>query len=230
MQRIRGFLLAGATVLALGGVLSACSSSGPDTASLSAQQIFEASKTAMTNLTSVNAKGTVVAAGKHTKIDLDVTSTNSGGAITINNSTVNVIVTTNKDIYFKANLTFWEQTANVPASVASLLANRWVTGITASQASGFTQLLNLKSLIQETFTASTVTKGAVTTIDGQSAIPLTSAKAGVGYVAASGPAYLLKIVSPHNGAKGEITFSGFDATTAPSTPTNAVNITKFLGG
>jgi hypothetical protein len=37
------------------------------------------------------------------------------------------------------------------------------------------------------------------------------------------------VSSPNNGARGEVTFSGFNATKAPSVPTNAFNFKSLLG-
>ena len=228
MSRCRRHLLAGAGALALVVLLSACGSSTPSTASMTAEQIFQASKSAMSNVSSLEAKGNIVTGSKNTKIDLDLTPSTSGGTITVGSSVVSVIVDDKKNVYFEGNTAFWAS-VGVPSAIAPLFAGKWVTGLSAPDTQSFSKLLNLKELLGETFTGSSFTKEPLTTINGQSAIPLKSPSAGTGYIAADGPAYLLRVSSPNNGARGEVTFSGFNATKAPSVPTNAFNFKSLLG-
>jgi hypothetical protein len=77
-----------------------------------------------------------------------------------------------------------------------------------------------------------VTKQAVTSVDGKRAIPLLDSNGGTLYVAATGPAYILKITNTgkSSGGAGTITFDHYGNAAIPAVPTGAVDLPSLGNG
>ena len=77
-----------------------------------------------------------------------------------------------------------------------------------------------------------MSKKSVTKVDGNKVIPLVDSKGGTLYVAATGPAYILKIVNSGgsaSGGKGSVTFDQYGSAKVPSVPSGAVDLSKLQG-
>jgi hypothetical protein len=227
MRRTRDLRVAAVVTFAFSVALAACSSSsGSGEASKTASQIASNSKAAMSDLTSVRIVGTVPSSGQRVRVAMTLTQGTSSGTFALDGGAMQLIVS-GSNIYVRANESFWVNTAGVPASVAPRIADKWVTGLPSSATSGLTSSLSLKGFISSTFNNVTLTKGPLTTVGGQSAIPLTGSDGSVGYVAAEGSPYLLKVSAGTSSTKGSVVFSEFNDAKAPKVPTDAVNISAL---
>lgn len=204
--------------------------SGNGEASKSVKQIGQDVEAAMKGLKSFHISGSVTDSGQTIGLDLVVESSGpGGGTMTLNGSSFQLVVNGSK-IYFKGDQNFWQKTGGVNASVANLLAGKWVTGVpSSSDLQSFAQLTNVNSFVSGlgsgSNNGSNGSKGSVTTFHGQSALPIKSSD-GTAYVAASGPPYLLGL---SGGSQGSLTFDQFNSASAPTVPTNAVDFGNLSG-
>jgi hypothetical protein len=226
-------LLAG---LALACGLAACSSGGGDAATngnpsaggtASASQLAAASQRAMAGLSGFRVSGNMVVSGQRTGIDLVVTPGTSGGSFTTPKGSFQLI-SDGTNAYLSATQAFWES-QGVPTASAQLLAGKWVTGFPSSQSKDLVKTLNLKQLLGAVYSGGTLTEKGTSTLDGHQVVALTSSDGSVGYIASTGPPYLLEIRSPNGGAQGTVTFSGFGTAAPPTVPTDAVNLSTVGG-
>ncbi len=74
-----------------------------------------------------------------------------------------------------------------------------------------------------------VKKGAVTTVDGQSVLPLTYGTSTV-YIATTGPALPVEITGKSSGTTATLTFSNWNNIGAMKAPSGCVNLKSLLGG
>ena len=204
------------------------SSSGSDNgeAAKSVQQIGQDVQAAMKGLKSFHLSGSVTDSGQTIGLDLVVESSGpGGGTMSEGGSSFQLVVdsSNNNKVYFKGDQNFWEKAGGVDASTASLLADKWVTGVpSSSDLQSFAQLTNVDAFVSglsDSNNSSNATKGSVTTFHGQSAVPIKTSD-GTAYVAATGAPYLLGL---QGGSKGSITFDQFNSATAPSVPTDAID-------
>jgi len=231
MRRARDLCAAAVVTITFGVVLAACSSGGSSTTASTttspttnqtASEIAAASKAAMLSLSSVHVVGVVPSGGQRVAVNLTLTSSTSAGTFGIGGGALQVLVN-GTTVYAMGTEGFWANTVGTPTAIAALLANKWVTGIPGTATSGLTSSLNLQSFINSIFNDVTLTKGPTTTVAGQSAIPLTGSDGSVGYVAAQGTPYLLKVTAGNSTTKGTLVLSQFNTAIPPAVPTNAVN-------
>jgi hypothetical protein len=238
MGRARELGAAAAATITLSVALASCSSGGSSAetsttttaatasqqSSQSASQIAAASRAAMQSLTSARVVGIVRTGGQNVQTNMILTSSTSAGTFAFGKSAIEVLVS-GDTAYARANEAFWVSTG-APAAIAARLADRWVTGIPSAATSGFTSQLSLQSFVSSTFNDVTLTKGPTTTVGGQSAIPLTVTNGVVGYVAAEGTPYLLKVTGGTS-TKGTLFIDEFNSARTPTVPANPLNFSSL---
>jgi hypothetical protein len=220
---------------------AACGSSGGSTGAGSAppdngesaksvQQVGQDVEAAMKGLKSFHLSGSVTDSGQTIGLDLVLENSGPGGGkMTINGSTFQLVVN-GSSIYFKGDQSFWQKSGGVNASVANLLAGKWVTGVpSSSDLSGLAQLTNVANFVSGLSSGSASgsqgTKGSVATFHGQRALPIRSSD-GTAWVAATGQPYLLGL---EGGSQANLTFDEFNSAPAPAVPTGAVNFGNLSG-
>ena len=216
---------AAAVALAFGIVGAACTSDGSASsseASKSAVQIASDAVNAMASLNSFHVAGEIKSSGQDIKLDFNLGQSVGGGSMSLGGPEFQ-IVDSGTDAFLKAGADFWQQVGGTSPSVANLLADRWITGFTASQLHDLSQFANAKNLVASFANApsSGVTKGTVTSFRGHSAIPIRSSDGSTAYIAATGRPFLLGAVGPPG--QGTIVFDQFNSAHLPAVPTDAIN-------
>ena len=116
-------------------------------------------------------------------------------------------------------------------AAGQLLGGKWLQTSTDNKDFGsLAQLFDLGNLVRAIQPQGTIRKGAVTTVDGQSAIPLTDSSGnGTLYVANTGRPYLIEV---KGGPKqsGTIKFDEYESAKPPAVPTGAVNLDQLQNG
>lgn len=244
-RRHTGAAVTVAAALALGGALAGCSSSsssattttsgssgstastGSSTTGVDATALAASTVKAMEGLTSFRAAGTVLSSGERLTVDLIVTPNSFKGTFTTSKGSFQII-TIGSTVYMEGDQAGWAG-MGMPASMAPLLAGKWITGLPASTTSGLTGAFSTKQIFGSLGTSGAMTNVGTITVNGQQAVGLKGSDGSIGYVAATGTPYLLKAVSPNNGAQGSLTFSEFGTAPAPTAPANPVDLNSLAG-
>jgi hypothetical protein len=158
--------------------------------------------------------------GKASQVSLDLTIGKDGADDTVGVGGPPVeVLRVGTDYYMKGDAAFWTKTAN--AQVAKVVAGKYVK-VTAAQAADYQSFTNMSDFFTGMLKAGgTVTKGAVTTVDGQRALTLTDTSDGsLLFVALDGPPLPLK--SSKSGSDGgSVTFSAWNQPVTVSAPAAA---------
>jgi hypothetical protein len=213
--------------------LPACGSSGSSSststasglASESPAAILAAVSGATKDLRTVHISGSTSTSGKPMSLDLSLAAHGGAkGSMSLGAIGFRIIAIGNT-VYFSGSNSFWSRFAG-PA--ASLFAGKWLKAPESGRFAPFARLTNLGQLFaQFRLGHSSLTKGAVTTVNGQRVIPLTdTAKGGTMYVATTGPPYPVEISKP--GADGgHFYFSQFNRPVTLTPPSNAIDISAL---
>jgi hypothetical protein len=200
---------------------SAAATNGVD--KLSATEIVSKMQAAAGAATSVHVAGK----SGTTSIDLKMGAGSADGTVGLGAGNVE-IVRIGEQLYLKGDKAFWTQSAS--ASVAGVVAGKYVkiSGTQAAQYALFTRMSDFFG--QALKPSGTVTKGAVTTIDGQRAIGLIDTDGSVLYVALDGPPLPIKTTNTGSDA-GEVDFTGWNqAVTVAAPPASQVlDLSKLPG-
>lgn len=227
---IRG--LSALALLALGlPALAGCggsgSSSGNGVASKSANAIVNASKTAADKASSVHVSGSLVTGGAHVKLDLSLASGKGAtGSLSENGMSFKLVMVGNT-AYISGSAAFYRQLGG--AAAAQLLAGKWLKApANTGEFAQLGQLASMSKLIDAVLSShGKLTKGATTTIGGQSAIAVTDAsKSGTLYVATTGEPYPLQI-SKTGSEGGKITFDRWNQPISIKAPANSIDVTEL---
>lgn len=228
MRRAHSRLVA----LLLGGLgasiaLTACGSSPSGSTSSGepskpASQIVKDAVAAMQTLSTVHLAGNVSQSGQNIGFNFVLTQSVGGGSMTLNGSQVQV-VDDGSNAFIKGGAAFWQNVGGASPSFAKLIAGHWVTGFSAQDLKQLAQFANLRNLVGsfQPQSGSKLRKQPTKTFDGVSALPLKDTDGSIGYVAATGPPYILGLQGPPG--QGLLTFNEFNTAKAPTVPTNAVN-------
>jgi len=238
-NRRPGAVLAVAGVLALGGGLAACgssSSSGTTTTGAStpttrtsadANALADSSYQAMKALGTFRVSGSLVTSGQNLTLDMVLNQNGLKGTFTTSKGTFHLI-TLASTVYMEADHGFWAA-QGLPDTTAQLLAGKWLTGLPASATKDLANSFTISKVLGSLDASGAVTDVGTTTVAGQSAVALKGSDGSIGYVAATGTPYLLKVESPDNGAQGTLMFSEFGTAQAPTAPAGAVDFTSLVG-
>ncbi|PJE96173.1 hypothetical protein CUT44_20560 [Streptomyces carminius] len=192
-------------------------SDGTKLADRSATEISERMSEAMEGLTSLRMDGRLTVDGEVMELDLALTEDGGcSGSVTVDGGTAEV-VRTQKRMYMKGNERFWEsQSDGAPedGAVVELLKDRWVKVPPEEADAEFGAICDLDRMLDSLDDpgADSVTKGALTEIDGRPAIPLVERRDGettTGYVADDdAEPYLLRVESEDGDEPGVIDLTG----------------------
>jgi hypothetical protein len=221
--------VASATLLTACGGSSSGTPAAPQAAStgngvekLSATQILSKAEAAASAAKSVHVDGK---AGT-TSIDLVMSATASDGKIGLNGQNVE-IVWVGGSYYLKADAATWTALGN--AKAASLVAGKYAK-LTDTMAAGYKSFTNMAEFFGSSFKATgQVTKGAVTTVDGQRTVVLKDSSDGsLLYIALDGQPYPIKTEKSGSGG-GAVTFTGWDQANTVRVPPAAqvVDLSKL---
>jgi hypothetical protein len=209
--------------------LAACGSSGTTSgeAAKSASQIFSDAKRATESASSVHISGQINTSSDKVVLDIIDSSPRSGGTISDNGSTFQLVVS-GQAVYLKASQATMAKIAG--QSAGQLLGGRWLQTTTGDKDFGsLAQLFNLSKLINSIKPQGTLRKGPVSTADGQPVVPLTdSSHKGTLDVATSGRPYMIELVGP--GKAGSVTFDRYGTARAPAVPKGAINLNQLENG
>jgi hypothetical protein len=214
-------------------VVAACGGSG-GTADESPSQIAAATKQAAQAASSFHIKGDANSSGTLITLDLTVKEPHAvQGSMSISGKGSFQIATTDGSTYYMTpDDQFWSSYASPPA--AQVLSGKCLTASAGDSGfgqltEGFGKLTDLGSLFSTT-DANSLTKGSQTTVDGQSAIPLTDSKGNELDVAATGQPLPLRL----KGTGGtDIQFDQWNSDVTISPPQGCLSVSDLqqqLGG
>jgi hypothetical protein len=171
---------------------------GGDNAALSATELEQAAKAALTSATSFRMTGTGSDGSIAITFDIHYGESSSRGTLTLNGQRVQLL-NSGPDIYMKAGRKFWEQFAGAAGgSVIQLLQGKWVHIPPGNP--GLSDLADIA--VRQKFLAnaaaspdsSTYTNGPARTIDGVPAVSFVSSDDGsIIYVPAQGTPFPIRI-------------------------------------
>ncbi len=201
----------------MAAALTACG--GEDFTEKPAEDIVQASKDAMSDLSAVKVTGSISSDGQ--EIDLDMQTNSDGkcvGSISIDGGSAE-IVGVDGTTWFKPDQAFWEATAGETAEqIMALVGDKWV--LVPAGDDGFSEFCDLDELLDQLLEdeddddKATFTTGEVEELDGEDVVPVEreDAEDGVstGYVRVEEPNYLVKIDKTEGEDTGTVTFSEFD--------------------
>jgi hypothetical protein len=201
-------------------------------ASQSPSQIVASVKKAVAASTSAHVIGAGSTGG--TKLAIDMTYDNKDnsatGHLSVNGLAFELTYVGGKT-YVKANAGFYSHFTG--AAAAALLAGKWIlVPANDPRFAAVSSLASLTALTNAIFqTTGPFTVGDETTINGEKAIPVfDKGQGGTLYVATSGPAYPLRISPGKKTGSGKIDFTDWDKHVSITAPSDAVDLTKLLGG
>ncbi len=188
------------------------------------EQILAASQVAADAAGSVHVSGAILSGSSPITLDLSLLA-NSGARGQLSQNGVSVeVIRIGQTLYVKGSEAFYRSLAG--PSATRLLAGRWLKASASDKGfSSLASLTDLRTLVDTTFAnQGTLTKGPLTTIDGESAIAIGDrAKGGTIYVATTGLPYPIQVVGGAASA-GTVTFDRWNGPVALAAPPNALEI------
>ena len=200
----------------------------------STSTLLKKSRAAVAKEKYVSISGKINESGKATSIDLHYVGDDSYGTIVLAGATIQLESVDGKT-YIKPNDTFWKQQLSAAQAkvVTGLIGGRWIIADTAN--SNFAQLISLSHrdfLTKDMLTPSSktkVSKGKVTTVGGEKAIPLTLGESKL-YLDDS-TARPIQVSGSGGGSTGTAKFS-YDKVDTPTAPAakDQVDLAKLTKG
>jgi hypothetical protein len=215
--------------LSIGSVSGCGSSSSSDNgvASKSATEILTASKDAAASASAVHVSGSLVSGGAPITLDLTLVSGKGGKGRISENGLSFELIQVDGNAYISGSNEFYEHFAG--AAAARLLQGKWLEApATTGSFATLGSLTNMQKLLETALVQSgTLTKGATTTVSGQSVVPITdSTQSGTLYVATTGKPYPVQI-SKSGAGGGSISFTGWDQPVTIAAPANAISLSEL---
>ena len=210
--------LAGVSVAACsssgGSASTSTSSSASSTADpLSGKSGSQIASEAISNLKaapSFTLKGTVIQTGSTLGVNLAYKAGQGcEGTVTQAGKGSFDLVVIGSTVWLKPDNAFWRSYAGSNASqVIALVGGRYLKGTTSNASTAqFAELCNSKSLVTSMALPTSVSKGKVTTLNGQQVLPLTdTAKGSTMYVTDTSTPQIVQIVGTKPGSAGKVTF------------------------
>jgi hypothetical protein len=157
-------------------------------------------------------------------MNLSLSATGGGGSITESGATLEIVVA-KATVYIKADAKSWDKLTG-SKTVGNLVANKWIKAPASnSDFSDFADLTITTDFAKQVFSGDSGLSvvSTSTTINGRAAVELTDGHGGSLYVAATGPAYILRL-SGTGTSKGTLNFSDFGDAPLPAVPKNAISL------
>jgi hypothetical protein len=226
---IRGIaaLAAAAAVGVWAGALTARAATNTIT-SQSPSAILAAATSAIDGVGAVHVSGSGVSNGTSISLDLHIVAGKGGeGTVALGGLSFQFVVIGNEG-YFKASAAFWKRYAN--PSIAQLVENRWFKAPTHGSFASFAEFANVHALFSGLLGShGTLAKGHLTTLRGQSVIPLIDkTEGGTLYVAATGKPYPVEIASTRQ--RGVIVIGNINQPASLTAPSGAISISQLEKG
>jgi hypothetical protein len=234
---IRGKVLTSGLVGAAAIALAACGSSGgsggassgggTSAAQRSTPELVSQMKTAIGNATSMHMTGQVNASGQQAVLDLSLLrSGDLSGSITEHGVPLHLIGSGGK-VYVKATPAFLRELKESKA-VCVLMCGKYVqmSGAEGSRLSGSLSMASITRALVSSIPH--LTRTGTATVAGQRAIELRGADGSTVDVAASGPPYPLRVVSPPSHHE-RVLFSQWNQVRPPTPPKSSevINLSKL---
>jgi hypothetical protein len=225
--------LVGAAMIAVAACGSSASPGGATAggaspaASRGTPELVSQMKTAVRNATSMHMAGQVNANGRQAVLNLSLLrSGDLSGSITENGVPLHLIGSGGK-VYVKATPAFLRE-LKASKAVCVLMCGKYVqmSGAEGSRLSGSLSMASLTRAL--TSSLPHLTRAGTTTVAGQQAIELRGADGSTVDVAASGPPYPLRVVSPPSHHE-RVLFSRWNQVPAPAPPKSSevINLSKL---
>jgi hypothetical protein len=180
-------------------------------------------RSAIRSARSVHISGRLIVGGRPLRLDIGVLASGQlSGTVTERGVPLRIIVTGGK-AYVRATAAFLAE-LHAPAGVCGVICGKYVE-LPAGQATALARGLSLASLTRSlTGPTSALRRAGTTTVDGQPADVLRTARGGTIDVAAAGRAYPLAVASADH--HGGLAFRQWDSVPAPAAPpkTQIVNL------
>lgn len=228
-RRIIRLAVAAAAGISLLGACGGGSASGNGEAGKPADQILKDAQAATGAASTVHITGSIDTGGTPVQLDVVADHGRGGGVITENGMVFDAVLD-GKTVYLKADAPTWTKAAN--ASVARMLANKWLKTTTNNQSfNEFATLLDISKLVSNLTASGKLVKGSATVVDGVKVVPITDtgSDGGTLFVALTGSPYIIAVRGPTAGA-GSIHFGGYGSAKVPTRPAGAIDLSGLMGG
>lgn len=200
-------------------VLTSCSNSNP-LGGESGSQIAAQAASDLKSSSQFTISGTVVVSGLNLDMNLGYnTPASCSGTVGVNGKGSFVLVAINGTAWIKPDDSFWNSYAGSHAQQAiALLGGKYLKASGSdSYVAGLAKLCTVGQLSSAFTTPGGVTKGAATTVNGQSAIPLTNTTGSTLYVSNTSSPQILKLTS--GGSSVTFTYSAPAVAAPPASQT-----------
>jgi hypothetical protein len=207
---------------------SSSSAAGNGIASKSADQILSSAITAAEGAKSLHVVGAIKNGGQSVGLNLTIVA-GKGASGTISEGSASFkLVDTRGSFYMQPDPAFLIKFAHSKAA-ADLFKGRWLKGSSTDPSfASFGELTSIKTLMGSLTQAhGTLTKGATSTLQGQSVIALKSSKGGTMYVATTGQPYPLQVSKNSGGQSGTVRFTDYNKPFTITAPANSINIEQL---
>ncbi|HEY7145176.1 MAG TPA: hypothetical protein VH637_13105 [Streptosporangiaceae bacterium] len=213
-----------------GGSAAAPSGQGASGTARSPAATVAAMKTAVRQARSVHLAGALSGAGGNT-VSLNLGLVRSGGfSGTVSQGGVpETIINAGGRVYIKATRAFLAQ-LHVPAAVCSLMCGKYVA-MPRDKSNALAGQLSMPAMLGSlTGKLPAFTSAGFATVNGTRSRVLRGADGSTLAVAASGPPYPVRAVSPHH-ARGELNFSQWNRVPAPAAPpaSQVIDLSRLSG-
>jgi hypothetical protein len=213
-------------------LLAGCGSSGSGNgiASKTPQEILARAKALADDATSVHVAGSITSGGMPITFDLQVLAGEGGRGQLAENGLSFELIQTRRFVYIKGSPAFYTHIGG--AAAAQVLQGKWLKAPTASsEFASLASLTDLRQLVDTTLADhETLSRGAVTTVDGHKAIAVNdTSQGGTIYIATTGPPYPIEVTKAGSGG-GTITFNQWNQPVTLTAPASAIDITQLRSG
>jgi hypothetical protein len=222
-----------ACLVAAVALLAGCGSSGPSSngvADKTPNQILAAAEAAAVAAKAVHVAGAIHQNGTPLTLNVHLVSGKGATGHMSENGVGFDIIRIGDKAYIRGSNAFYAKFAG--PKTGKLLEGKWlVSSVSSGKFASLAPLTDQDAFFKGSLGAhGKLTKGAITTVNGQKVIALTDGNAGgTLYVATTGQPYPIQLVSPGNGAEGKITFDQWGNVVAITAPKNAVDVSKLTG-
>jgi hypothetical protein len=193
-------------------------------ASKTPEEVLAAIRAAVTSAKSVHVIGSGTSDGQAMKLDLRLATDSGQGSMTVQGLSFELIRIGDK-AYIKGDEAFWRNIGQEAAG--KLVGDRWLlVSTTDSNFAGLLQLTDINQMVNGVLEDHGELKNeGETTVDGQSAVRIVdTTEGGTLFVAATGPAYPVKLDSKD---EGSISFSEWDESFDVEAPEDVIDINEL---
>lgn len=212
--------LAGVCVTGL--AVAACGGGGDPLANMSAKQVLTKAENNLKAASTFGFSGSINESDGRTTVHLDYKhGTGCKGTIAVAGQGSFALTVIGQTAWVKPDDTFWRTYAGSNAAQAiALFHDRYLKGSTSNaNVASLTKLCDVNSLVSQLGVPTDVTKGKVTTVNGQQVVPLTDkAKGGTLYVTDTSNPQIVQIVNTTAGNSGKVNFTVGNPVTLTAPP------------